>query len=200
MYDFQETILPLASKLYRFSYRLTMNERDAEDLVQDALLRAFDKFEQFQQGTSPLAWLFTIARSIFINQYRKKQREGTSVSFEDLDRDVDRIEPAEGKLPENPESFLFQNILDADLRKALSDLPLHYLEVLILVDLEDVSYKEASDILNIPNGTVMSRLHRARKMVQAQCLELAQRKGIIKPNIRSINDGRKSSSSEVNHG
>ncbi|MCB1049577.1 MAG: sigma-70 family RNA polymerase sigma factor [Acidobacteria bacterium] len=199
MFDFQETILPLAPKLYRYCYRLTMNERDAEDLVQDTLLRAFDKFEQFQQGTSPLAWLFTIGRSIFINQYRKKQREGQSLSFEDMDRDIDRFEPP-AHFPDNPEEFLFRNVLDTELRDALSALPLHYLEVLLLVDLEEISYKEASEILNIPSGTVMSRLHRARKTLQGSLLELAQRKGIVKTKVHPIKERNATSRGEAQNG
>ena len=199
MFDFQETILPLAPKLYRYCYRLTLNERDAEDLVQDTLLRAFDKFEQFQQGTSPLAWLFTIGRSIFINQYRKKQREGQSLSFEDMDRDIDRFEPP-SNLPDNPEEFLFRNVLDTELRDALAALPLHYLEVLLLVDLEEVSYKEASEILNIPSGTVMSRLHRARKTLQGALLELAQRKGIVKTKVHPIKERNTNPRGEVQNG
>lgn len=196
MYDFQEVFLPLTTKLYRYCYRLTMNERDAEDLVQDSLMRAYSKFDQFQPGTSPLAWLFTIARSIFINQYRKRQREGQSVSFEDMDRDQDRIETPNRSFPDNPEDFLFKNVMDTDLRKALSELPLHYLEVIILVDLEDISYKEASEILNIPNGTVMSRLHRARKSLQGELVELAMKRGIIKPTLHKLQE----KNNEASHG
>jgi len=199
VFDFEEVILPLAPKLYRYCYRLTMNERDAEDLVQDTLLRAFDKFEQFQQGTSPLAWLFTIGRSIFINQYRKRQREGVAYSFDDLDRDLDRVEASAPGLPENPEEFLFRNVLDGELRDQMSALPLHYLEVLILVDLEEVSYKEAADILNIPAGTVMSRLHRARRTLQASLLELARRKGIVKGKVQPIGELRRAEG-EARHG
>jgi RNA polymerase sigma-70 factor (ECF subfamily) len=179
--EFKETILPLTNRLYRYAYRLTMNERDAEDLVQDALLRAFDKFSQYKSGTSPLAWMMTILRSIFINKYRKKKREGHQVAFEDLNPSGEvAATEAWGEIPENPEEYLFRNVLDHQLRDALRALSEPYLEVILLVDLEELSYREVSDILNIPPGTVMSRLHRARKQLQSQVYSLAVKRGVVK--------------------
>ena len=188
MQEFYDSILPLSNRLYRYAYRLAHNERDAEDLVQDTLLRAYAKFEQYQPGTSPLAWLLVILRSIFINKYRKKKREGNVVSIEDMTAGEDRIHVEDYKnLPNNPDEVLFRNTLDGELQTALKQLPRHYLEVIMLVDMEDMSYREAADILNIPPGTVMSRLHRARKILQGQLQDLARKKGIIKSNkIRPI--------------
>lgn len=181
MQEFNDTVLPLTNRLYRYAYRLTMNERDAEDLVQDALLRAFDKFSQYKSGTSPLAWMMTILRSIFINKYRKKKREGHQVAFEDLNPSGEVAgSDSWGDVPENPEEFLFRNVLDHQLRDALAALPEPYREVILLVDLEDLSYREVSDILTIPPGTVMSRLHRARKQLQSQVFNLAVKRGVIK--------------------
>jgi RNA polymerase sigma-70 factor (ECF subfamily) len=179
--EFYDAILPLSNRLYRYAYRLTHNERDSEDLVQDTLLRAYSKFEQYQSGTSPLAWMLVILRSIFINKYRKKKREGNQVSFEDITAGIDRIVTQDHRnLPESPEDFFMRDVLDSDLRDALEKLPKHYLEVILLVDMESMSYREAADILDIPPGTVMSRLHRARKILQGQLQELATKKGIIK--------------------
>ncbi len=181
MEEFYDAILPLSNRLYRYAYRLTHNERDSEDLVQDTLLRAYSKFEQYQSGTSPLAWMLVILRSIFINKYRKKKREGNQVSFEDITAGIDRIVTQDHRnLPESPEDFFMRDVLDSDLRDALEKLPKHYLEVILLVDMESMSYREAADILDIPPGTVMSRLHRARKILQGQLQELATKKGIIK--------------------
>jgi RNA polymerase sigma-70 factor (ECF subfamily) len=189
MGDYREAILPLANRLYRYAYRLTQNERDAEDLVQDTLLRALDKFDQYQSGTNALAWLLVIQRSIFINQYRKKKREGSVISFEDIAAGEERITSSDPKdLPETPEDFMFRNVLDTDLREALGKLSRHYLEVIMLVDMEDLSYREAAEVLNIPPGTVMSRLHRARKTLQGQLQDLAIRKGVIKPRVEKIYD------------
>jgi len=200
--DFCKAILPLTDRLYRYAYRLAQNERDAEDLVQDTLLRAYNKFQQFQAGTSAQAWLLVILRSIFINKYRKKKREGTQISFEDMAAGVDRVQPVDHKdLPTTPEDFLFRDVLDADLRDALAKLPQHYQEVIMLVDMEDLSYREVSEVLGIPQGTVMSRLHRARKTLQSQLQDLAIRKGIIKKKVQSIyppKDDTKSSG--VNYG
>jgi RNA polymerase sigma-70 factor (ECF subfamily) len=174
--------------LYRYAYRLTHNERDAEDLVQDTLLRSYSKFHQYQSGSSPLAWLLVILRSIFINKYRKRKREGNVVSLDDMATNVDRVMHTEhGELPSSPEDFFFRDLLDSELRDALAKLPKHYLEVILLVDMEEMSYREAADILDIPSGTVMSRLHRARKILQGQLQELAKKKGIVKDKrIRTI--------------
>ncbi len=191
MQDFYDSILPLSNRLYRYAYRLAHNEREAEDLVQDTLLRAYSKFDQYQPGTSPLAWLLVILRSIFINKYRKKKREGALVSLDDVGPGgVDRLISIDYRdLPEKPDEFMFRNVLDADLKKALEELPQHYLEVILLVDMEDMSYREASEILSIPAGTVMSRLHRARKILQSQLQDLAIRRGIIKSKVRPIDKG-----------
>jgi RNA polymerase sigma-70 factor (ECF subfamily) len=199
--EFYDSILPLSNRLYRFAYRLAHNERDAEDLVQDTLLRAYTKFEQYQSGTSPLAWLLTILRSIFINKYRKKKREGNVISFEDVAAGEDRIStPDYHDLPDSPDEMLFRNMLDSELREALEQLPKHYLEVILLVDMEDMSYRETSEILQIPAGTVMSRLHRARKILQGQLQELAVKKGIVKQNVRPIFDKDKRGTGGVKHG
>ncbi len=200
MQEFYDAILPLGNRLYRYAYRLAHNERDAEDLVQDTLLRAYAKFEQYQSGTSPLAWLLVILRSIFINKYRKKKREGNVISFEDVSAGEDRISYLD--LPEKPDEVLFRNTLDAELRDALQQLPSHYLEVILLVDMEDFSYREAGEILNIPAGTIMSRLHRARKILQNQLQELAQKKGIVKSSkVKPIFKANKASGlGGANHG
>lgn len=202
MQDFHNFILPLTDRLYRFAYRLAQNERDAEDLVQDTLLRAYTKFDQFQTGTSPQAWLLVILRSIFINKYRKRKREGSQISIEDMAAGLDRIQPVDYQdLPSTPEDFLFRDVLDSELRNALLKLPQHYQEVIILVDMEELSYREVSDVLGIPQGTVMSRLHRARKTLQSQLQDLAIRKGIIKKKVRALypqDDAAKSSG--VNYG
>jgi len=185
--EFHDAIIPLSKNLYRYAYRLTHNERDAEDLVQDTLLRAYAKFDQYQSGTNPLAWLLVILRSIFINKYRKKKREGQQISLEDVASGVDRIVSADHRdLPTQPDDFFFRDLLDAELKEALEKLPKHYLEVILLVDMEDLSYREAGDVLQIPTGTVMSRLHRARKTLQGQLQELAARKGIIKTKVQPI--------------
>ena len=185
--EFYDAILPLSNRLYRYAYRLAHNERDAEDLVQDTLLRAYSKFHQYQSGTSPLAWLLVILRSIFINKYRKKKREGNQISLEDVSSGIDRIMSIDHRdLPESPDEFFFRNTLDSELRDALDKLPKHYLEVILLVDMEDLSYREASEVLCIPSGTVMSRLHRARKILQGQLQELAVKKGIIKTKVKTL--------------
>ncbi len=100
---------------------------------------------------------------------------------------VDRIVPADHRdLPPRPDEFFFHDILDAELKESLEKLPKHYLEVILLVDMEELSYREAADVLNIPTGTIMSRLHRARKILQAQLQELARKKGIVKTRVQPM--------------
>jgi len=199
--EFKDTMLPLSNRLYRYAYRLAHNERDAEDLVQDTLLRAFSKFDQYQTGTSPLAWLLVILRSIFINKYRKRKREGNQVSLDDLTANSDRVVSIDYQdLPSSPDDFLFKNTLDSELRDALEKLPKHYLEVLLLVDMEEFSYREASEVMNIPAGTVMSRLHRARKILQGQLQDLARSKGIIKGKVKALYGNGQPGKGETKYG
>lgn len=201
MEEFKDTMLPLSNRLYRYAYRLAHNERDAEDLVQDTLLRAFSKFDQYQTGTSPLAWLLVILRSIFINKYRKRKREGNQVSLDDLTANIDRVVSIDYRdLPPSPDDFLFKNTLDSELRDALEKLPKHYLEVLLLVDMEEFSYREASEVMNIPAGTVMSRLHRARKILQGQLQDLARAKGIIKGKVKALYGNGQPGKGETQYG
>lgn len=202
MQEFYDAILPLSNRIFRYAYRLTQNERDAEDLVQDTLLRAYSKFNQYQSGTSPLAWLLAVLRSIFINKYRKKRREANQISIEELSSGIDRLVAVDyNELPSSPDDFFFRNMLDAELRDALAKLPQHYLEVILLVDMEDMSYREASEILNIPAGTVMSRLHRARKILQSQLQDLARKKGIIKTKVKRLYEkSEKKADGDVNYG
>jgi RNA polymerase sigma-70 factor (ECF subfamily) len=190
---FQEIVVPLTAQLYRYAYRLTQNERDAEDLVQDGMLRGFSRFHQFQDGTSPLAWMYTIVRSIFINQYRKKKRSGHVIPLEDFDRGPEQIQAISARdIPQTPEDFFFHNLLDPELKTALDHLPRAFQEIIVLIDMEELSYKEASDVLGVPSGTVMSRLHRARRTLQDQLRDLAVRKGILKSSsVESIQTRKK---------
>ncbi len=156
---FDEYVTPELDLLYRVAMSLTRRPGDAEDLVQDTLLRAFRAIERFD-GRYPRAWLLTIMRNAHLNQVRKKRP--------DLLRDPDR---GLDELPESPvqpssESEVTDRLFDATVEEALESLPTKFREVVDLVDLGDLSYREAADMLDIPIGTVMSRLHRARSRVR----------------------------------
>ena len=159
--------MPCLDGLYASALRLTHHERDAEDLVQDAFMRAYRFFDKFQRGTNFRAWLFKILTNTFINKYRRNVKERT---FSD---DSER-ESVNGQLfssdtteqAANPEDHLIERMLSDDVLKAIDTLPIDFRLVVILADLQEFSYREIADILDVPVGTVMSRLFRGRKLLQ----------------------------------
>ena len=157
---FETLILPHAESLYGPAYQLTRNAPDAEDLVQDTILRAYSRFGSFRADGSPRAWLHTIMRNLFINGYRKKSREPRQVSFQTLD------EPSTEGTAASPERVVLGRMEEAALLRAVRRLPEEYRGVVILADVEGLSYQQIADHLQIPVGTVRSRLSRGRKRVQ----------------------------------
>ena len=172
---FEHEALPHLHAVYNVARRLTRHEADARDLVQDAFLRAFQRFDSYSAGTNCRAWLFTITYSVFINRYRRQQRESAFVAAEDpawpLDeRAVDQTAPA-ATTPARATAA-------ADVEAALAELPDDFRAAVVLVDLEGLSYEEAAAVLDCPLGTVRSRLFRARKHLAERLREydIAQRK------------------------
>ena len=160
--------------VYNVARRLTRHEADARDLVQDAFLRAFQHFDSFTTGTNCRAWLFTITYSVFVNRYRRQQRQPALVAADELgwsvdDRVVDRRSP--------PPTTPARATAAADVESALAELPDDFRAAIVLVDLEDLSYEDAAAVLDCPVGTVRSRLFRARKHLAERLrgYDLAQR-------------------------
>ncbi len=179
---FQEEALPLLDSLYAGALRMTRNPADAEDLVQETMLRAYRAFDRFEAGTNLKAWLFRILTNAYINTYRKKQREPKKVSSDEIE-DFDLFRELKNHDPEinrSAESVVLDSIVDTDIIQALDDLPEQFRLAVVLSDLEDFSYAEMAEIMDVPLGTVMSRLHRGRKALQKRLWELARDKGIIK--------------------
>jgi RNA polymerase sigma-70 factor (ECF subfamily) len=178
--EFEGLALEHIDPLYSAALRLTKNERDAEDLVQDCFLRAFRFFDKFERGTNIKAWLFKILTNTFINRYRRRvkertvvegaAREGTNERF--VARDVNESSA-------NPEQFLFDRLLSDDVLRAIDKLPIDFRLVVILADLQEFSYKEIAEILECPVGTVMSRLYRGRKLLQKTLLGYALESGVV---------------------
>ena len=188
---FQEDALPLLDSLYAGALRMTRNPADAEDLVQETMLRAYRAFDRFEAGTNLKAWLFRIMTNAYINTYRKKQREPKKVSSEEIE-DFDLYQELKNHDPDinrSAETVVLDSIVDTDIIEALDDLPEQFRLAVLLSDLQDFSYAEMAEIMDVPLGTVMSRLHRGRKALQKRLWELARDKGIVKTPKEAPGDG-----------
>jgi RNA polymerase sigma-70 factor (ECF subfamily) len=159
---------------------MTKNESDAEDLVQETMLKAYRFFDRFERGSNIKAWLFKIMTNIFINDYRQKSRKPTGVSYEDVDDNFlyHQVEGSHGSASD-PEEILFSKMMDTDVRKAIDELPEDFRVVVVLAFLEGFSYEEIAEIADIQLGTVKSRLHRARKLLQKGLWNYALQRGFM---------------------
>ena len=188
---FQEDALPLLDSLYAAALRMTRNPADAEDLVQETMLRAYRAFDRFEAGTNLKAWLFRILTNAYINVYRKKQREPQKVSSEEVE-DFDLYQELKNHDPEftkSPETIVLDAVVDSDIIAALDELPEQFRLAVVLSDIEDFTYAEMAEIMEVPLGTVMSRLHRGRKALQKRLWELARDRGIGPGAHKSNGDG-----------
>ncbi len=179
--EFEALALPHLDGLYAAALRLTKNPRDAEDLVQDAVLRAFRFFDKFERGTNIKAWLYKILTNTFINRYRRTTKERNIVEDE-RDSVQDRLVSRDAAIEaEDPERAFFDRLLSDDVLRAIDAIPVDFRLTVILADLQDFSYKEIADILDVPVGTVMSRLFRGRRLLQKQLAEYAAASGVLQP-------------------
>ncbi|HEX2195317.1 MAG TPA: sigma-70 family RNA polymerase sigma factor [Actinomycetota bacterium] len=186
---FTRDTLPLLDSLYASALRMTRNPADAEDLVQETMLRAYRSFDRFEEGTNLKAWLFRIMTNAYINTYRKKQREPKKVSAEELE-DFDlyqELKNHDDQFSQTPERIVLDSLVDTDIIEAIDDLPEQFRLAVVLSDVEGFSYAEMAEIMDVPLGTVMSRLHRGRKALQKRLWELARDRGIV----RSSRDGNR---------
>ena len=166
--------------LYNFSLYLTKNSDDAKDLVQETYYKAYKFFHQFQEGTSIKAWLFKILKNTFINLYRKKYREPEIIDYEKVESFIGLMKDNNFDFAHLEEDNLLNKFLSDNVVSALNQLPDDFKTVVLLSDVEGLSYKEIADIVECPIGTVRSRLSRARKMLQKILLNYALKQGIIK--------------------
>lgn len=181
---FQQEAMPHVDALYGAAMRYTRSRRDAEDLVQDTLLKAFVHFDKYKPGTNCKAWLFRILTNTFINRYRKKQRERVFLADDTEGRSLDERAEAreESELEPRFESRVEQveRLFGDEVSQALQELPIDFRMVVMLVDVHDFSYKECAEIVECPIGTVMSRLYRGRRMLRAQLAEYAVEEGYVR--------------------
>lgn len=165
---FEEMVRQHLDALYAAALRLTRNRADAEDLLQETLLKAWRSFHTFEEGTNARAWLFRILMNAHIDRYRKSTREPELSDVEDVGEFYlySKVQESEQLRASGDPERLLEGIMEHEVREALESLPEHFRTVVILADLQGFSYKEIADILGIPVGTVMSRLFRGRRLLQ----------------------------------
>jgi RNA polymerase sigma-70 factor, ECF subfamily len=181
--DFEAGVIAQLDSLYRTALRMTNNPQEAEDLVQETMLKAFRFADSYQRGTNLRAWLFRILNTSAINRYRKQASHPITTSLPEGEEFYlyNRIRDLSGQeLNMGAEEEVLSKYLDEDVYKALSDLPLNFRMPIILADIEGLSYKEIAEALQIPIGTVMSRISRGRRQLQRSLWEYAKELGYVK--------------------
>ncbi|MEA1903672.1 MAG: sigma-70 family RNA polymerase sigma factor [Actinomycetota bacterium] len=180
--NFETDALQYSRQLYSAAMRMTRNSADAEDLVQETYLKAYRAYHTFEAGTNLKAWLYRILTNTYINKYRKDSRRPTEVDLgtvEDLYlyRRLGSQESAEAA--RTTEDRVLDGLVESDIKSAVEELPETFRMPVLLADLEGFAYKEIAEILDIPIGTVMSRLHRGRKAMQKRLWEFAKQRGLL---------------------
>jgi RNA polymerase sigma-70 factor (ECF subfamily) len=180
--NFERDAMPYVGQLYAAAMRMTRNPADAEDLVQETMLKAYRAYDTFQEGTNLKAWLYRILTNTYINRYRKAQRRPTETDLGEVEdlylyRRLGSEDTAD--MARSAEDQLLEGLVESDIKEAVESLPEHFRLPVLLADLEGFSYKEIAEILEIPIGTVMSRLHRGRKQLQRALWEYASRRGLV---------------------
>jgi len=180
--DFEQVALPHLDVMYGVAYRLTRNQGDAEDLVQDALLRAYRFWHTFEANSNCKAWLLKILTNAFLNKYQKRKREREVLNQAAHEqRATDGVLVHEASLSQrDPEGVLVDRMLSDDVASALTEVPPDFRIAVVLCDIEGMSYKEIAEIMECPVGTVMSRLYRGRRLLQTTLYDYAVKQGIIR--------------------
>lgn len=179
---FDSLLSPILEPAYGMAYHLTRNREEAEDLVQEAAVQAFRAFHTFQQGTNFKAWFFKVLLNCFRSHYRKRKREPEITPIEDAPDLYLYIQTANAGLHErssNPAALVISKMSEEQIKRAIAALPEEYRVVCVLYFMEEVAYQEIADILDCPVGTVRSRLHRGRKLLQKALWQVAQEHQIV---------------------
>ena len=177
--EFEVEALPYMDALYNYGLKMTGSSDEADDLVQETFLRAFRFWDKFEKGTNAKAWLFSILRNSFINEYRKSSREPDKVDYDDIQNFYENIKSDEVKT-QHAQEDAFSTLLDDEVSQAITKLPEDFRTVIILSDIEGFTYDEIAEFVDTPVGTVRSRLHRARKMLYSTLHNYGKDKGYIK--------------------
>ncbi|MBK5277381.1 MAG: sigma-70 family RNA polymerase sigma factor [Bacteroidia bacterium] len=179
---FNSEFMPHIRSMYNFGFRLTFDRDDAKDLVQDTYLKSYRFIESFQKGTNAKAWLFRILKNSFINDYRKKSKEPSKVDYQEVETYYNSDEVDRQITPDLRVESL-KDMIGDEISNALNSLDVDFRTVIILSDLEEFKYEEMAKILDIPIGTVRSRLHRARNLLKEKLSEYAKSMGYNKSNV-----------------
>jgi RNA polymerase sigma-70 factor (ECF subfamily) len=174
---FDEEFMPHINSMYNFAFRLTMDEDDANDLVQDTYLKAFRFINSFQKGTNAKAWLFRILKNSFINDYRKKSKEPAKVDYQEVETFYNAEDAEADNITPDLRSESLSEMIGDEVANALNSLAVDFRTVIILCDIEGFTYEEMAKILDIPIGTVRSRLHRARNLLKDKLRTYAKTMG-----------------------
>lgn len=180
--NFERDAMQYAPQLYSAALRMTRNPADAEDIVQETFLKGFRAYHTYQEGTNLKAWLYRILTNTYINRYRKKQRRPAETELGDLqDLYLFRRLGEPSGATQSAEDSVLEQFVDADVKQALESLPDHFRIPVLLADVEGFSYKEIAEMIDVPIGTVMSRLHRGRKALQKKLWSVAEERGLTGP-------------------
>ncbi len=179
---FENELMPHKAALESFALKMTNDLEDAEDLLQDTLLKAFRFVDKYEIGTNAKAWLFQIMKNTFINNYRKTKKAPNKVDYEDVQNFYENVKEDDVKI-QHYQNDAFSDVLDDDIAGALSKLPDDFRTIVFLSDIEGYSYDEIAEFMDCPIGTVRSRLHRARKMLYSLLYNYAEDKGLVKRKV-----------------
>ncbi len=178
--SFEREVLPHLDSIYSMALRLARNPEDANDLLQETLLRAFRFFHQYTPGTNSRAWVLTILFNNFRNGYRKSGREQVSQSEAEYTERLEAESLAADQTRSDPAALAFAGVMEPEVKAALDSIPEEFREALLLVDVQELSYQEVSGVLTVPVGTVKSRVSRGRGLLREALLPLARDRGIIR--------------------
>jgi RNA polymerase sigma-70 factor (ECF subfamily) len=176
--EFKTEAFPHKDILFNFALRTTGDKDDAHDLLQETFMKAFRFWDKYEKGTNIRAWLFRIMKNSYINRYRKETREPGMVDYDDVENFYDSIRD-DSTDSNDLQKKMYSNMLSDEVTEALRSLPEDFRTVVILCDIEGLMYDEISEFLNCPIGTVRSRLHRGRKMLEEKLYDYAKDRGII---------------------
>ncbi|MFH0736238.1 MAG: sigma-70 family RNA polymerase sigma factor [bacterium] len=176
--DFDIEVIPHLTALKNYAFKMTRDFDDSKDLLQETLMKAFKFFDNYEKGSNAKAWLFKIMQNLFINNYRKKIKQPITVDYDDVQNFYENIK-LEDIIVQHCQSDIYNDVLDDEIFNALSLLPEDFRTIAYLCDVEGYSYKETSDFIDCPIGTVRSRLHRTRKILYSLLYNYAKQNGYL---------------------